>query len=181
MESTLGESALMQRAIRAFCEERLAAEQENKKFQTMPTLIARQRIRSRSIAGDIQAFGQVDLDERFRDRMRAPMVKPPLSAVRKDAPSQVAFRQVIGMAQITKHLHRWRNLPPRGFVERSKPAFGLHDRATYIVLPPLLAYTIRSRLGGRIDKQQPVRHIRTTHSAQVLLTQAQVSRSSPGS
>ena len=105
MESALGESPLMQRlALRALREERFAPEQENKKLQAMPTLIARQGEQPVVVAGDVQDGGQVDLKEPFRDRTRALIVEPPMRAVGEDAPTHSAFRQVVGAAQVAKHL-----------------------------------------------------------------------------
>ena len=162
----------MQRlALRALREERLPTEQENKKLQAMPTLIARQGEQPVVVAGDVQGGGQVDLKEPFRDRTRALIVKPPMRAVGQDTPAHSACRKVVRAAQVAKHLRGRCHSPIRGSVERSKPAFGLHHYGTNGVARPLLRYTDRSRLGGIVDEQQPVRHIRSTHATQVLLAQ----------
>ena len=122
----------------------------------------------------VQHRRQIDLEELFGDRTRAPPVEPPDRAVREDAPAQATFRHHVGATEIAEHLGRGRGhraVAGRAAVERPAPALALDDGESQAVAL-LLRQVVGALLGGLICEQQAIRHMRASVRGKPLLPEA---------
>ncbi|MCY3989445.1 MAG: hypothetical protein OXF94_12820 [Gammaproteobacteria bacterium] len=107
------------------------------------------------VAGNIENCSEINLEELFGDRSRACVVQSPVRAVGENAPAELAGSQVVDSAEVTQHLGGWRGLlapSPGAAVERTKPAFRLHNYFAVLVSRPFLGNLVGALLGVGVSE-----------------------------